>query len=140
MSQPSDIEEIIDNFEFLGDWEERYRYIIDLGKQLDGLDDAFKTEENKVRGCMSQVWFTSNVEDGDPPRIFFNADSDATIVRGLIAILLIVYSGKTPAEIRETDIKSLFERLGLSAHLSPSRSNGFFSMVSRIRGEAEMHR
>ena len=131
-----DIEEIIDNFEFLDDWEERYRYVIDLGRKLEGLPDADKTEENRVQGCVSSVWMTWTLACEDPPTLAFKADSDAHIVRGLVCILLAAYSNKSPADIMKVDIREVFERLDLSSHLSPSRSNGFFAMVERIRGIA----
>lgn len=127
------INQIISNFEFLDNWEERYRYVIDLGRKLPDLDDSQKIEENRVKGCVSNVWLVTNVHEGDPPTLEFNADSDAHIVRGLVAILLIVYSGKTPAEIVNIDIRGIFQQLDLEKHLSPSRSNGFFSMVERIQ-------
>ena len=127
---------IKDTFAFLDDWEDRYRYIIELGNAAAALPDSQKTEQNKVRGCMSQVWIVHEVKDDSPQSIYFRADSDAHIVRGLIAVLMAAYSGKTAAEILSLDIYSLFQDLGLSTHLSPNRSNGFFSMVKRIRAIA----
>ena len=131
-----DIDEIIETFEFFDDWEDRYRYLIEIGRGLDGLDDGDKTEENRVQGCVSNVWLVTSVESGDPVRLEFRADSDAHIVRGLVAILLAAYSGRSPEQILAVDIRSLFERLDLASHLSPSRSNGFFAMVERIKGTA----
>lgn len=128
---------IIQNFEILGNWEERYRYVIDLGRKLPGLDDKYKTEENRVKGCVSNVWLVTRVNEGSPPTLEFEADSDAHIVRGLVAILLAIYSGKSPGEIVDIDIRDIFQKLDLENHLSPSRSNGFFSMVERIRGLAQ---
>ena len=130
------IEQIIDDFEFLDDWEERYRYVIDLGRKLEALDAADKTEQNRVQGCVSNVWMTWSVADTEPLTLQFSADSDAHIVRGLVSILLAAYSGKTPEAIMAIDIREIFERLDLQSHLSPSRSNGFFAMVERIRAVA----
>lgn len=142
MSLLASVEELIENFEFLDDWEDRYRYLIDLGKSLEGLPQHLKTDENKVRGCTSQVWFTHHVQELEQDeqqtksasiQVIFKADSDAYIVRGLVVILLSAYSQKTPEEILSIDIKSLFQRLGLERNLSFSRRNGFFSMVERIQ-------
>lgn len=126
------IERIMENFDVLTDWEERYRYIIELGRKLEPLDDALKTDENRVQGCVSNVWLVTDVGDGDPPIIQFQADSDAQIVKGLVAILLALYSGKTAKEILTADIRVIFEKLELAKHLSPNRANGFASMVKRI--------
>ena len=131
-----DIESIIETFEFFDDWEDRYRYLIELGRDLEGLDERDKTEENRVQGCVSNVWMVTSVLAGDPVSLEFRADSDAHIVRGLVAILLAVYSGRSPDQILAVDIRGLFEDLELASHLSPSRSNGFFSMVERIEGTA----
>lgn len=133
---PMDIENIIETFEFFDDWEDRYRYLIELGRDLEGLDESDKTEENRVQGCVSNVWMVTRVFEGTPMRLEFRADSDAHIVRGLVAILLSVYSGRSPDQILSVDIRGLFEELDLGSHLSPSRSNGFFSMVERIKGTA----
>lgn len=127
------IDRIIQNFEILGDWEERYRYVIDLGRKLPGLEERYKTEDNRVKGCVSNVWLVTHVGDDEPHRLEFEADSDAHIVRGLVAILLTIFSGKTPSEILEIDVRAIFQQLDLEKHLSPSRSNGFFSMVERIQ-------
>lgn len=127
------VDRIIQNFEILGNWEERYRYVIDLGRKLPGLEEQFKTEDNRVKGCVSNVWLITRVGEGSPPVLEFVADSDAHIVRGLVAILLAAYSGKTPEEILAVDIRNIFRQLDLEKHLSPSRSNGFFSMVERIQ-------
>lgn len=128
-----DFSELVDNFSFLDGWEDRYAYLIELGKALPAMDDADKTPENKVDGCMSQVWLTMR-RDGD--RLFFRGESDAFIVRGLIAVLQIILSGKTFDEIAAEDVEADFNRLGLDAHLSPTRRNGFFSMVARVKAEA----
>jgi cysteine desulfuration protein SufE len=132
------IDEIIENFAFLDDWDERYRYVIELGRGLAALPEAERTEANKVQGCASQVWLTSRARpDGSGgPVISFIGDSDAHIVRGLIAILFALYSGKPAREILSTDAIAVFDRLGLREHLTPQRSNGFRSMVERIRADA----
>ncbi len=133
---PADaLAELEDEFELLGDWEERYRYVIDLGRELAPLADAERSEVHKVRGCASQVWLV--VEDGPDGALVFRGDSDAHIVRGLIAILMALYSGRSAREILATDPEALFRRLGLRDHLTSQRSNGLTSMVSRIRSDAE---
>ncbi len=132
------IDEIIENFSLLDEWEDRYRYVIELGKMLEPLPDALKTDQNKVSGCASQVWLSTAIShaiDGEPV-LMIHGDSDAHIVRGLVAILLALCSGKTAQDILEADPVALFERLGLREHLTPQRSNGFKSMVGRIRAEA----
>jgi cysteine desulfuration protein SufE len=127
--------ELTDEFDLLGDWEERYRYVIELGNGLASLSDAERTEPYKVRGCASQVWLVTEPQaDGT---LTFRGDSDAHIVRGLIAILLRLYSGRPPAEILGFDAKAAFEKLGLTGALSSQRSNGLASMVARIRRDAE---
>lgn len=127
------VEELIENFDLLDEWDERYQYIIELGDQLDEMPAELKNEQTRVEGCVSNVWLVSNVQPGVPPRIQFIADSDSQIVRGLVAMLLMVYSGRTPQEIIDVDIDAVFERVGLKQHLSRSRSNGLRSMVRRIR-------
>jgi cysteine desulfuration protein SufE len=129
----TEIDEIVEEFDFLGDWEERYKYLIDMGKALPGLPDTDKTDLNKVKGCVSQVWLATGHE-GD--RLTFQADSDAHIVRGLAALLLRIYSGRTPDEILSVDAREVLKQIGLSEHLSPQRSNGLASMIGRIRGAA----
>ena len=129
------LDELAEEFDLLGDWEERYRYVIELGKDLEPLADAERNEANKVRGCASQVWLvTERAADGG---LVFRGDSDAHIVRGLIAILLRLYSGRPPAEILAFDAKAALDRLGLAGALSTQRSNGLASMVARIRRDAE---
>ena len=132
------IDEIIENFAFLDDWDDRYRYVIELGRGLPPLPEAARSETNKVQGCASQVWLASQTRpDGAAgPVLSFVGDSDAHIVRGLIAILFALYSGKTAREILSTDAITVFDRLGLREHLTPQRSNGFRSMVERIRADA----
>jgi cysteine desulfuration protein SufE len=126
------IEKLLRHFTLFGDWTERYRFIIDLGRKLPPMDDALKTEETRVRGCQSQVWLVAERDD-EEGTLSFVADSDAHIVRGLAAVLLILYSGKTPEEILAVDAEGVLSQLGLDQHLSPSRANGVFSMVGRIR-------
>ena len=126
------IDRIMQNFDVLTDWEDRYRYIIELGRKLPPFDEEYKVDDNLVRGCVSQVWLVTDVRDGDPPVIEFRADSDAQIVKGLVAILLSLYSGKTAREILTADIRSIFQKLELAKHLSINRANGFASMVKRI--------
>ena len=128
------LEDLTADFEVLGDWEERYRYVIELGRSLAPLTSTERTDANKVRGCASQVWL---VTEPQPDRMLrFRGDSDAHIVRGLIAILLKLYTGRTPAEILGLDAKAAFARLGLSGALSTQRSNGLASMDARIRRDA----
>lgn len=126
------MEEIINEFSLFGDWEDRYSHLIELGKTTVLLDQAYKTDRYKVRGCASQVWLMAEKSPGDNPILTFKADSDAYIVKGLIALLLRIYSGKTPAQIKTIKITGFFQELGLKSHLSPSRSNGFFAIVQRI--------
>jgi cysteine desulfuration protein SufE len=132
------IDEIVENFSLLDDWDDRYRYVIELGRTLDTLPDNARVEANKVQGCASQVWLISRLEpDGAAgPALTFLGDSDAHIVRGLVAILLALYSGQRAREILSADAMALFHQLGLGAHLTPQRSNGFRSMVERIRAHA----
>ena len=130
------IAEITENFEVLDDWDDRYRYLIELGRMLDPLPESAHTDANKVRGCASQVWLETKVRPGQPPVLDFRADSDAHIVRGLVAMLLAFYSGKTAPDIIGSDALGLFKKLGLSEHLTPQRSNGVRAMVERIKGEA----
>ena len=126
------IDRIMQNFDILTDWEDRYRYIIELGRKLPSFDEKYKIDANLVQGCVSQVWLVTDVRDDDPPVIEFRADSDAQIVKGLVAILLSLYSGKTAREILTADIRSIFQKLDLAKHLSLNRANGFASMVKRI--------
>jgi len=132
------IDEITANFALLDDWDDRYRYLIELGRTLEPLPEAARTEAHKVSGCASQVWLLTDVVRNRPggPVLRFTGDSDAHIVRGLIAILFAVYSEKPARQILDVDALALFDRLGLREHLTPQRSNGFKSMVGRIRDEA----
>jgi cysteine desulfuration protein SufE len=133
------LDEIVESFDYLEEWEDRYRYVIELGRGLEPLDAAAYCDKNKVRGCVSQVWLVTTVAwapDGSPV-LYFKGDSDAHIVRGLVAILLALYSGQTAAEILVIDDHGLFEKLGLLAHLTPQRANGVRAMIERIRKEAQ---
>lgn len=128
------IDELYEEFEFLGDWEDRCDFLIDLGFELPQLPDALKTEGNRVHGCQSQVWLVAQLnESTTPPVVEFQANSDAMIVNGLIAVLSMIYQGKTPEEILQTDVEQIFRRLELDRHLSSQRRNGLFGMVTRIR-------
>jgi cysteine desulfuration protein SufE len=136
------IEQLNENFALFDDWEDRYRYLIDLGRKLPPLPDELKTEVQKVRGCMSQVWMVPGHPVGaagqpDLGKFAFAADSDAHIVKGLIAVLGVLFSGKTPAEIAAIDTDAAFRTLGLDQHISPSRRNGLVSMVEKIKGYAK---
>lgn len=130
--------DLVDEFEFLGSWEDRCEYLIDLGFELPTMPKEDQTEHNRVHGCQSLVWMTIRpIEDeSQETRLEIRADSDAMLVRGLIAILLTAYNGKTPSEVLDTDIASLFSTLGLDRHLSVARKNGLAGMVKRIREEA----
>jgi cysteine desulfuration protein SufE len=130
-----DLAELAEEFDLLGDWEERYRYVIELGRELAPLSDAERTEANKVRGCASQVWLVTEPRaDGT---VTFRGDSDAHIVRGLVAVLLRLVSGRRPETILGFDAKAAFEKLGLAGALSAQRSNGLASMVARVKRDAE---
>jgi cysteine desulfuration protein SufE len=134
----ADIDEIIDNFSLLDDWDDRYRYLIELGRELPPLAAEAHNDANKVRGCASQVWLDTRVRPNGAggPVLTFVGDSDAHIVRGLIAILFAMYSGRNAKDILATDAVALFEKMGLREHLTPQRSNGFRSMVERIHSDA----
>lgn len=125
-------EDFVDRFNGLLSWEDRYRYLIQLGRKLDPYPEQFRNEEHLVSGCMSQVWLVSQIESGQE-RLEFRADSDALIVKGLTALLLMFYSNKTPDEILSTNVEELFERLNLTQHLSVNRRNGFYSMSRKIK-------
>lgn len=130
-------EELREDFAFLEDWEERFRYIVEMGRELEPMDAADKTEEHRVLGCQSRVWITHELRDGDPPLLHFVGDSDAQLVRGLIAIVFDVYNDQPPSFIRNYDVRDLFAELGLAHHLTPSRANGLNSMVEYIRVRAQ---
>lgn len=130
------LDELLDTFEFFDDWEDKYRFIIDLGKELPGLPDTDKTDAHLIRGCQSQVWLTYESTD---ELLRFNMDSDAHIVRGLIAVVLIAIQNRSGAEIQRLDIEGIFGQLDLLAHLSVTRGNGLRAMVGRIKEVAHRH-
>jgi len=131
------IDEIRENFELLEEWDDRYRYVIELGRTLEPMPEAEHSSENKVQGCVSQVWLSRKMDrSGNGPVLQYLGDSDAHIVRGLIAILLTLYSGRTPQEILATDATGVFDEFGFRDHRTPQRSNGLRAMVERIRTDA----
>ena len=131
------IDEIRENFELLEEWDDRYRYVIELGRTLEPLPDEEHAAENKVQGCVGQVWLSKRIDRSESePRIRYRGDSDAHIVRGLVAIVLALYSGSTPKEILDTDALAVFEEFGFRDHLTPQRSNGLRAMVERIKTDA----
>jgi cysteine desulfuration protein SufE len=132
------IDEIIENFEFLDEWDDRYRYLIELGRTLEPLPEEAHNDQNKVRGCASQVWLQTSVDrgSGGEPVLHFLGDSDAHIVRGLVALTLCFFSGRTAKDIIGADAQALFRSLGFEQHLTPQRSNGLRSMVERIKRDA----
>jgi cysteine desulfuration protein SufE len=130
------LERIERGFQLMKNWEDRYRFLIQLGRKLEPLPEELKVEATRVKGCTSNVWLVSEATDDEPPRIRFRADSDAHIVKGLAALLLVIFSNRTPEEIQAIDARAILDRLELQQHLSPSRSNGLFAMVERIQGEA----
>ncbi len=131
------LDDLVENFEMIEDWEERYRYLIEIGRDLPAMPEADRTEANRVKGCASQVWLVAEPRQSDGKvTLAYRGDSDAHIVRGLVAITLLAFSGKTPEEIMATDLFALFDRIGLSQHLTPQRSNGVRAMVERIRADA----
>lgn len=133
MTYPTNIQDMIDDFAFLDDWEDRYMHVIDLGKGLAPLPDGTQTDQNKVKGCASQVWLVSD-KTGDIWS--FSGDSDAHIVKGLVAIVLEIFSGRSAAEISALDANDILSKLGLAEHLSAQRSNGLAAMIGRIKTEA----
>ena len=138
MTEPQAFQDIADNLSFLDDWEDRYRYLIELGQALPRLTDAEKSPENKVNGCVSQVWLAAESETQSEGVVLrYRGESDAMIVQGLVAILLALYSGRPAREIAETDAIAMFDKLGLREHLTTQRSNGLVAMVNRIRSEGQ---
>jgi cysteine desulfuration protein SufE len=133
----SAIDDIVADFEVIEDWEERYRYVIELGKGLPDLPEADHTEDNKVRGCASQVWLTTRIEPTpEGPRLVFAGDSDAHIVKGLVAIMIAIFSGHTAREILTIDPEPIFTTISLRDHITPQRANGINAMIERMRNEA----
>lgn len=134
---PFSIDDIVENFSLLEEWDDRYRYVIELGRKLAPYPEEQRTEANKVQGCVSQVWLATSIHRREHDAVLtFAGDSDAHIVRGLVAILIALLSGRPAAEIAGEDPIALFQRLGLGEHLTPQRSNGFRSMVARMRADA----
>lgn len=131
---PENVQSMIDDFSFLTDWEDRYTHVIDMGRQLPPLRDAERNPATKVNGCVSQVWLVSDIE-GDT--LVFRGDSDAHIVKGLVAVALEIFSGRTPDEILALDAEDILGKLDLAEHLSPQRSNGLKAMIARIKSEAK---
>ncbi len=132
-----DIDTIVNNFEFLDDWEDRYKYLIELGNSLEEFPEDQRSALTKVNGCVSQVWIAANVGEGEDPTISFRGDSDAHIVRGLIAVTLAIFSGKNASDIVKLNENEMFSQIGLSEHITPQRSNGLKSMVQRIKETAQ---
>jgi cysteine desulfuration protein SufE len=131
------IDDIFADFDFLDDWEDRYRYVIDLGRDLKPYPEEARDAAHKVRGCVSQVWLKSTLNDDTDPVIEFVGDSDAHIVRGLVAIMMVLYSGKRASDIMAINPEAVLKKLGLDENLTPQRSNGLRAMIGRIRNEAQ---
>ncbi|MBA4784078.1 MAG: SufE family protein [Rhizobiales bacterium] len=131
------LDDILDNFEFLDDWEDKYRYVIELGRQMPPFADDKRTAESKVEGCVSQVWLVKKIDllNGKPV-LTYQGDSDAHIVKGLVALVLSALSGRSASDILNFDMQALFDRIGLREHLTPQRSNGLNAMVNRIKNDA----
>ena len=141
---PITLDELHETFEDLQEWDERYGFLIELGAELPEMDQALKTDATKVDGCMSQVWLVADVHpsesgNGAAPKLEITADSDSMIVKGLIAVLLALFNGRTPTEVGDTDPEELFQQLGLQQHLSGQRRNGLYAMVQRIKALAKLH-
>lgn len=138
MRRMTSIQAIRDDFSLLDEWEDRYRYIIDLGSALPPFPDEARIDAFKVRGCVSQVWLTTRISDGPDPVLEFQGDSDAHIVRGLVAVILALFSGHRASEIMAVEADVVLKELGLDEHLSPQRANGLRSMIKRIKRDAEL--
>jgi len=136
MSSTQNIDDLIADFSFLDDWEDRYMHVIELGKNLAPLKGAERNDQTKVKGCVSQVWLVQDVSDAKPPVITYRGDSDAHIVKGLVAIVLTIFSGRTAKDIVDIDAARILAKLGLAEHLTPQRSNGLHAMIARIRQDA----
>jgi cysteine desulfuration protein SufE len=129
-------QEVVDNFELLSDWESRYAYLVDLGEQLPPLDAALRTEGNRVKGCMSQVWVCPLPDPQDPAKLNYVGDCDTAIIKGVLALLIELFSGRTPQEIADLDVDHLFETLQLAEHLSPNRHFGIYALVELMKDQA----
>jgi cysteine desulfuration protein SufE len=127
------VDDLVDTFELLGDWDARYDFITELGEKAPGLPEHQRVSETQVHGCMSQVWIVGELDDADGARVQFRVDGDAPIVKGLASMLAMIYSGRSPQDIAEYDPEPLFERLGLDEHLSPNRHVGMYAMVEKIK-------
>lgn len=136
MNYPDHIQDIIDDFSFMDDWEDRYAHVIDLGKDLATLSPEERNDTTRVKGCVSQVWLVKDPDDEQQGRLFYRGDSDAHIVKGLVAIMIAIFSGQKPSDILKTDIAAIMEALGLAEHLSAQRSNGLKAMIARIQQDA----
>jgi cysteine desulfuration protein SufE len=130
------LDDIVDIFELLGDWDQRYQYLMELGEQLPVMPESLKTEDNKVRGCMSQVWVSAWRDEADPDRVRFHGDCDTSIIKGVLALLIQLSAGKTVAEIEQLDVDELFSRLNLDEHLSPNRHVGVYAIVELMKRQA----
>lgn len=137
MTHPEHIQDMIDDFSFMDDWEDRYMHVIDLGKDLKPLNNNERNDSTRVKGCVSQVWLINDPDLDAKGRLFYRGDSDAHIVKGLVAIMIHIFSGQTPENIIKTDIKAIMDELGLAEHLSQQRSNGLKAMVERIQNDAK---
>lgn len=136
MSYPPHIQDMVDDFAFMDDWEDRYSHLIDLGKDLAPLNPDERNDVTRVKGCVSQVWLIQDEDDSGNGRLIYRGDSDAHIVKGLVAIVIQIYSNQHPKDILETDIENIMTVLGLQEHLSPQRSNGLKAMIGRIKQDA----
>jgi cysteine desulfuration protein SufE len=129
-------QEVIENFEFLEDWDARYAYLVELGEALPEMDDAYRTEQNRVQGCMSKVWVCAVPDAGDPARLTYVGDCDTAIIKGVLALLIELMSGRTPAEVEALDLDDMFDELKLAEHLSPNRHFGIYSIVELMKAQA----
>jgi cysteine desulfuration protein SufE len=133
------VDELVENFELLGDWDQRYQYISELGARLPPLPDAERSDQTRVHGCMSRVWISGAPRAGSPQLLDFHGDSDTPIVKGLVAMLLLIYSGLRPQQVLDLDVDALIERLNLAENLSSNRHLGMYAMVERIRDIARSY-
>ena len=130
------LDDIVDIFELLGDWDQRYQYLIELGEQLPAMPEVLKTDDNKVKGCMSQVWVSALRDEADPGLVRFHGECDTSIIRGVLALLIQLSAGKTVAELEQLDVDELFSRLNLDEHLSPNRHVGVYAIVELMKRQA----
>jgi cysteine desulfuration protein SufE len=132
----TDIDDIVDTFELLGDWDSRYQYLVELGEQLAPMADEDKTEQNRVKACMSKVWVRARHDTTHPETVRFDADCDTAVIKGVVALLVDLFAGKTPREVLDADVDRLFERLQLAEHLSPNRHVGIYALVDLMKAQA----